>query len=177
MSIAHAQRRRGRRLRALWRHEQQSVAMALARVREEGNETNHGPRRQTTPLPTAEFFEPFVCRRLGRMRPDSPGSSDTLRSRSSSQSSIFSNRWTVDATMPQDGGTAGTAMRKLKNNFTRNVLSCIAAVTMSGRTGERAMPCYKCTTKQARSVLCCVTRQRGRSSAISTSRLLQVTAN
>ena len=64
-----AQRRRLRRLRAAWRHEQQSIAMALAdalhhsaqpRARAEERGTYSAPRRQEPPLPTVtagtQFF-------------------------------------------------------------------------------------------------------------------------
>ena len=67
-----AQRRRGRRLRAAWRHEQQSIAQVLAtfthhsaqrqktaRAGEEGHDDkNNAPRRQKPPPPQA-FFQLF----------------------------------------------------------------------------------------------------------------------
>ena len=47
--------RRGRRLRSAWRHDQQSIALALSKEDEE-RETNQALRRQTVP-PHPELFE------------------------------------------------------------------------------------------------------------------------
>ena len=74
-----AQRRRGRRLRAAWRHEQQSIAQALAafthhsaqrqktaRAGEEGHEEkNDAPLRQKPIPPQSALFSPYEDEPVG----------------------------------------------------------------------------------------------------------------
>ena len=68
-----AQRRRGRRLRSWWRHEQQSIAMALAAATHHTAQRNGAPRSQTTATRAREVEEHETNDALWRQTAPPPG--------------------------------------------------------------------------------------------------------